>query len=246
MLAPRMVTPPPPLPYAVWQAVLQGSHTCLPGTFIVSNTNRPSSLMWSQRALWADLKPDEEPIFLAGITFLTLAMALYVPFLLVTMALYVSFLWKAGWWSRLKDLGMQWLWFNSWLRIQEIMWLGDVFVLCLHHKFPDNKFYRTRKWIIVHIFCVLWKDSRLWPSLLKPNNNLREKLRKQYLWAVGSLRQIVNNGGDQLQLNGINGNFRGKKINTVLIRTGSEEPQYCEWQLCWDIILMVGISTLNN
>lgn len=72
------------------------------------------------------------------------------------------------------------------------------------------------------------KDSRLWPSLLKPNNNLREKLRKQYLWAVGSLRQIVNNGGDQLQLNGINGNFRGKKINIVLIRTGSEEPQYCE------------------
>lgn len=52
--------------------------------------------MWSQRALWVDLKPDEEPIFLAGITFLTLAMALYVPFLLVTMALYVSFLWKAG------------------------------------------------------------------------------------------------------------------------------------------------------
>lgn len=76
------------------------------------------------------------------------------------------------------------------------------------------------------------KDSHLWPSLLKPNNNLREKLRKQYLWAVGvaagSRRQIVNNGADQLQLNGINGNFRGKKINIALIRTGSKEPQYCE------------------
>ena len=76
------------------------------------------------------------------------------------------------------------------------------------------------------------KDLHSWPSLLKPNNNLREKLRKQYLWAVGmaagSLRQIVNNDGDQLPINGIHGNCRGKKINIVLIRTGSEEPLYCE------------------
>ena len=52
--------------------------------------------MWSQRALRVDLKPDEEHIFVAGITFLTLAMALYVSFLLVTMALYVSFLGRQG------------------------------------------------------------------------------------------------------------------------------------------------------
>ena len=98
-----------------------------------------------------DLTPDNEHIFLIGITFLTPSMA---PLCILPAGDHV---WKVGWWSRWKDPGMQWLLFNVWLRIQERMQLGDVFVECLCYKFIDNKFCMTRKCIIVHISCGLLK-----------------------------------------------------------------------------------------
>ena len=98
-----------------------------------------------------------------------------------------------------------------------------------------NQFSSVQSLIHVQLFATPWTAAHQASLAITNSHSLlvHHQLPERNFgsWtmrmAVGCLKQAMNNDEDQLEINTISENFRGKQINTILTRTGSKESLYC-------------------